>query len=176
MHNPTRQRGAILVTSLLLLLVLTILGLAVMRMTRMQERMAGNARDLSVAFQGAEAALRDGEDRVRAYATRPDTVGALPCLPPVVCYRGVLPTGMADQPQAWWTVNSIQYLTAGVQDIPTLAADPQFVIEEVGLKPNELNKGHDPGDDFPVFQITARSTGASGNTNTVLQSTFARPF
>ncbi|MEO7775720.1 MAG: pilus assembly protein, partial [Steroidobacteraceae bacterium] len=54
--------------------------------------------------------------------------------------------------------------------------DPRYVIEEVGLKPNELNKGHDPGDDFPVFQITARSVGASGNANTVLQSTFARPF
>ncbi|HPF28453.1 MAG TPA: PilX N-terminal domain-containing pilus assembly protein, partial [Steroidobacteraceae bacterium] len=55
------QRGAILVTSLLLLLVLTIIGLTAMRMTSLQERMAGSTRDLNLAFQGAEAALRDGE-------------------------------------------------------------------------------------------------------------------
>ena len=54
--NPTespsfarqRQRGAILVTSLLLLIVLTVLGVAMMRMTNMQERMAGNTRDVNL--------------------------------------------------------------------------------------------------------------------------------
>ncbi len=61
-HHPARrERGAILVTSLLLLVILTVLGVAIMKLTNMQERMAGNTRDVNLALQGAEAALRQAE-------------------------------------------------------------------------------------------------------------------
>ncbi len=40
------QAGAALITSILILLMLTIIGVAAMQMTSMQERMAGNSRDL----------------------------------------------------------------------------------------------------------------------------------
>ena len=71
---PHGQRGAILVTALLLLLTLTIIGVSVVQMTRMQERMAGNARDLNLAFQGAEAALREGEQQIFDALARPDNL------------------------------------------------------------------------------------------------------
>ena len=48
MHTITTQRGTILVTSMLILLVLTVLGVTAMQMTRMQEHMAGNSRDLAL--------------------------------------------------------------------------------------------------------------------------------
>jgi len=72
-HIGSRQKGATLVVALLILLVLTVLGLAAMQATRMEERMAGNSRDVNLAFQGAEAGLRDAEERVRTYtvASRP---------------------------------------------------------------------------------------------------------
>jgi len=53
------EKGIALITALIFLVVLTILGLAAMRSTTMQERMSGNLRDQSVALQAAEAALRD---------------------------------------------------------------------------------------------------------------------
>ena len=55
------QRGAILIIALIMLLVLTIIGLSSMRGTSLQESMAGNMRDSSLALQAAEAALRQGE-------------------------------------------------------------------------------------------------------------------
>ena len=55
---PRRQQGAILIVSLLMLLVLTLLALATMRAATFEERMAGNARDVNLSFQSAEAALR----------------------------------------------------------------------------------------------------------------------
>ena len=55
------QRGAILVIALFMLLLLTIIGLSSMRGTALQESMAGNMRDSSLALQAAEAALRQGE-------------------------------------------------------------------------------------------------------------------
>ena len=59
-----RESGSALVVSLILLVVLTMLGVQGMRTNVMQERMAGNMRERSLAFQAAEAALREGESRL----------------------------------------------------------------------------------------------------------------
>lgn len=63
--GPSKQRGAVLLVSLIMLLLLTIIGAAAMRDTNLQERMAGNMRDHSLAFQAAEAALRFAEQEVK---------------------------------------------------------------------------------------------------------------
>lgn len=54
-----REGGAILIVTLLFLVVLTMLGVTAMTGTTMEERMAGNTRDASLALQAAESALRD---------------------------------------------------------------------------------------------------------------------
>ncbi|MDR6840075.1 pilus assembly PilX family protein [Pseudoxanthomonas sacheonensis] len=59
------QGGASLVVVLILLLIMTLLGLAVLRGTLLEERMSANMYDRSLAFQQAESALREGEERVR---------------------------------------------------------------------------------------------------------------
>ena len=57
----SRQRGVVLVTGLIFLVILTLLGVTAMQTTILEERMAGNLRDENLAFQAAEAALREGE-------------------------------------------------------------------------------------------------------------------
>mgnify|MGYP006172658039 CR=1 FL=1 len=52
-----RQSGATLIVSLVILAVVTLLGVASMRASNLELRMAASARDRSVAFQAAEAAL-----------------------------------------------------------------------------------------------------------------------
>src|SRR5262245_40530403 len=76
---PSRERGAVLVVALLMLLVMTVLGVTAMQMSRMEERMAGNSRDINLAFQGAEAGLRDSEEWLRLRTIRPSTCSAPPC-------------------------------------------------------------------------------------------------
>jgi type IV pilus assembly protein PilX len=177
MSSHRKQQGAILVISLLLLLILTILGLAVMRMTRMQERMAGNTRDLNLALQGAEAGLREGEARILAFgSTKPTSVGGAGCGLNVleVCQRTALPVDIAQQTQVWWNANALRFTAA---DLKTqLSDDPQYTVEEVGIKRQDLGIGHELPDDNYVYQVTGRSTGASGQTNTVLQSTFIKIY
>lgn len=56
-----RQQGMILVVSLIILLLLTITGLASMQNSSLQEKMAGNNHDHEQAFFAAETALRAGE-------------------------------------------------------------------------------------------------------------------
>lgn len=60
-----RQRGAVLLIALIMLLLLTIIGMAGMRDTNMQEKMAGNLRDQNLAFQAAEAGLRFAEQQAK---------------------------------------------------------------------------------------------------------------
>lgn len=52
-----QQDGAVLVISLVLLLVLTLMGVAGMNTSTMQERMAANAQNSNRAFQGAESSV-----------------------------------------------------------------------------------------------------------------------
>src|SRR3546814_12468600 len=59
------QNGSALIISLVFLLILTMIGIASIQDSTLQERMAGNERDKNLAFQAAEAALRVGEDHLR---------------------------------------------------------------------------------------------------------------
>jgi type IV pilus assembly protein PilX len=43
----------------------------------MQERMTGNIRDTDLAFQGAEAVLRDGEEYIEGLTTLPSMYASL---------------------------------------------------------------------------------------------------
>ena len=75
-HN--RQKGAALIVSLVMLLLLTIVGVSSVRMTSMQERMAGNLQFRTTAFEWAEEAARFGEEEALGFgdgATFNDTNG-----------------------------------------------------------------------------------------------------
>ncbi len=56
-----RSAGFALITSLIMLLVITILALGGARLALDSKRISRNQRDNSIAFQAAEAALRDAE-------------------------------------------------------------------------------------------------------------------
>jgi Tfp pilus assembly protein PilX len=56
-----RHHGFVLVTSLIFLIVLSMLGVMALRSSLFEERMASNDRDLSLAREYAELALRDAE-------------------------------------------------------------------------------------------------------------------
>ncbi|MCC7096074.1 MAG: hypothetical protein IT472_02685 [Thermomonas sp.] len=58
------QQGVSLLVVLVLLIVMSVLGIAVLRSSAMQERMAANLYDRSLAFQAAETALRQVQNAV----------------------------------------------------------------------------------------------------------------
>lgn len=175
MNTLNRQRGAVLVVSLLMLLVLTILGVTAMQMTRMQERMAGNSRDLSLAFQGAEAALRDAELQLENYKVEPEKCAdpMAPCA--TVFQRDVLPN-MVEATDQWWRDVAQEYGEEGVNELTEdgLKEDPKFAIEELIDVRNCLVLDNDCGR-RTIYQVTARSTGGSGEANVVLQTTYSKP-
>ena len=174
-HNPNllcvraNERGAILVTSLLLLLVLTIIGVSVMQMTRMQERMAGNSSDVSIAFQGAESGIRGAETKVLS-------LGALPkecSVTGSVCdsaYAKDTVGALNTKDKEFWKENAVKFSAANLS--VGLEEDPQFIIESLAFVPYSAEFADTTGREF--YQTSGRSTGASGNAVAVVQSTFAR--
>ena len=171
----SRQSGAALITSLLLLLVLTVLGVVMMQTSRMQERMAGNTRDLNLALQGAEAGLRYGEATVAAAPIAPFGSGA-PC---TVCQLGALPVAMYDLSQFNWLTDPSAQTYGGGTVVANLAqsngvglqANPKYTVEYVSRVRDDLSPGSNAVD---YYQVTGYSTGASGNAHVVVQSTYGR--
>jgi type IV pilus assembly protein PilX len=163
---PARsQRGAALITALLLLVVMTILALSVMQMSRVEERMAGNTRDLNVAFEAAEAAARNGEAAVRQQAT------AIDCSPSATCKSWIQgsPPDLANQTAIWWSSNATPFADPAGNAMSGVKASANPTYDggvETGVEP--------VGRDF--YEVTGHSTGVSGLANSVVQTTFARKF
>ena len=70
------QRGVALVVALVLLVVITLVGLAAVRGTIMQQKMTANFYDREIAFQATEAALRQAEALVQVTPVVPSPTAA----------------------------------------------------------------------------------------------------
>ena len=80
---PARQRGMVLLVSLVFLLLLTLLGISSMQNATLQEKMTGSVTVRNQSFQIAEAALRVGESsiQVKGYVLAKCT-NTVTCAPP----------------------------------------------------------------------------------------------
>lgn len=166
-----RQSGASLVVVLILLLVMTLLGLAVLRGTLLEERMSANLLDRSLNFQSAEAALREGEALAAAQVT-----------PPVAgsgCVAGVCETPVATDADRWSDAGFAGWVNS-TATVSALASAPEFFIEYMGNTESWLECNVDPkyaGQAIcvrPVYRVTARSE-ADGRASVILQSNFIAP-
>jgi len=168
------QNGAALVISLLLLLVMTILAISMSTTTRLQERMAGNMLDVSMANWSSESGLRGAEDQLAATGGAPsicNTPGS--CL---VLQKGYFDAvNFAATNDAWWAANGTEYGTPG-QDLSGVVADPKYVIEYAG-DDKELHSGltigHGVEKRRSFYQITSASHGKTPVANSVTQSIYA---
>jgi type IV pilus assembly protein PilX len=195
-----RERGMVLITSLIILLVLTLLGLASIQNTNMEERMAGNLRAENVAFQAAEAALRAGEACMTAQLARPKVDE--PLKPTDACGspgfrvrlmddpgKVVSPSSDSDPALYWetWTADDWADPYTDAYDHPeglsfavgeVLPTAPRLVIEERDIEQESLVIGQQQ--DFAAgrwfYQVTAHATDAGGRGEVMLRSTYARRF
>lgn len=166
------QRGVALVIVLVLLLVVTLLGLASMRGVLLEERMSAALYDRSLMFQAAEAALREGE-AVAADSRRADYTAS--------CDGGLCDVPNPTGSDTWvdrWKQASPPYVTAAAVVSGDLQIVPEYFIEYIGLFPNWV--GCDRSEPMPVgcmgprYRITARAR-AVGRSEVLLQSSFTSP-
>ena len=176
-HSPHAQRGAILVVSLLLLLVLTIIGVSSMQGTALEESMSYATRDRTVALQSAEAALREAETWVEGIASPAALTGSNGL------YRRADTIPYYNTPATWLPANNTNYVTATA---PTGSNTAKYIVKETGLIPgvkgsmNLTGYGENKGSgDVTTFQVTSRGTGGAAletGAEVILRSNYGRQF
>lgn len=181
--GPQRQRGAVLVIALIMLLILTLIGIAGLRDTQLQERMAGGAQDRELALQAAESALREAEELIkngdagdtdnglhfRDYQTAdadPDDLQRTD--------GGIFVTEAEYWRNYDWTGDSGNNSSVAESDLAGLKTKPLYVIERLpadySAVPNSYNV---KGAGYPVvddYLITVKGTGATDDSVVILQS------
>jgi type IV pilus assembly protein PilX len=176
----TRQSGFVLVVALILLLVLTLLGLAAAQSTSLEERMAGNARNHDMAFQAAEAGLNAAQSGILQglwdNADYASNANGLYMLATCCTSTGGSWTSAWDVPNVWNTALPIDTAVSGlsIAGIPA-AQQPVFVIEQLPpMAPPGSNLGQqESGSGAPPVQpyrITVYATGGDQTTHVILQS------
>jgi type IV pilus assembly protein PilX len=176
---PNRQRGIALIAALLIMLVITILGIAMFRSYGMQQLIAGNSRDKSRAFHAAIS----GQDYAEWFLTGnngANSVSMTSCsgtnpassTTAMVC-TNVIPTTVT-QPDTWGAAFTYtppgMSTTSGAQG--SFAQVPQFYISNLGSPTGTPAYKSPLGQNQALFQIDAAGWGSTPQSVAVVESTY----
>lgn len=160
---PRQQKGISLLVVLILLLVMSVLGVAVLRSSALQERMSGNLYDRSLAMQAAEVGLRAGEDALAGQVKFQDTKPvAQDCTDFGICDT------YTKQGSAVWKAGP------SLTGAGTPTTTNNYWVEYLGINQSHMETGGViPASDSvatgPMFRVTSRSQ-AAGRAEVILQS------
>jgi type IV pilus assembly protein PilX len=177
---PRRQRGIALMAAILILLIITILGMAMFRSYGMQQRIGGNTRDKARAFHSAMAGesyaewFLTGNNGSNALATKVCTgVGQASPTAEMVC-SNIIPTTVA-QPDTWgaaFTYNPGNNMNTTPGAFGSYAKLPQFYISSLGSPTGGSTYKSPIGQTQAMFQIDAAGWGGTPQTLAVVESSY----
>jgi type IV pilus assembly protein PilX len=179
------QRGVVLVTSLLLLVVVTIIALSMFRSFGIQERIAGNMREKQRALQAAISVQQSAENWLSDNGTAlPVSCSALlngnvgfgqicanklvdvvPDITNPPWQIGGVPVGVSYLP-AGMSISLTPTVNAASLANPTYYGTPGFYISDMG-------PSADPNIPGEIYQVDAYAYGGTSNTVAVVESTYA---
>jgi len=160
MSSGRAQRGAALIVALILLIVITLVGLAAIGTTILQNKAASNQYDRQIGFQSTEAALRYASQWI---LDNPTNARAIDCSTGAIACEGDPFTDPAVSNSSYQSVPT-SYFNAGA----VASGQPQFVVEYMGeesaaFDANSANcqqagaKLTCGSTTYSLFRITARS-------------------
>ncbi len=186
-----RQRGTTLVISLIILLVMSLIGIANMQSTTMQERMASNTKQKSVAKFAAESALKVAEDWLDTNVKRSSHVlqfngsnGLYSALDvSATVSKAPVTADISDLGKASAWSNTTAHSGSAIINTDIVGRQPQYVIEYIGrdyrgtankvIGTDDLSKVAESSFSKPFFfRITAIGWGKDDNIYTVLESIY----
>jgi len=168
-----RQKGVTLVFSLVILVTLTILGLATIQSTRTEMAMAGNQRESILMFQAAEMGLKAAENYIANSTSNGDFNNPSLGLSTVEAQSTLFKIDYFDA--ATWAINASQ--EAGTEIFSS--AKPRYIIEYMGDRKqspltSSVNIGNygssQTGSTVSIYRATARGVGLTGNSYRYIQS------
>ena len=173
-----KQSGVALIVSLIMLLLMTLLGVTAVKTSLIEEKMAGNSRDVTLAFQAGETALREAEQWLTNQTDEPEPDNTASNR--VWTYNAMDPdvnnaaNWWQERNQSWWAANAVPYSGSGLTTVNT---PPATVIEYKQFVPDTLVVGSGAAETgITYYQVTAKGTGGSDQARVLLQSTTARRY
>ena len=166
---PSRQAGVALVVALMMLVVILVLGLGALRLTTTEERMVGYAYDRQLAFQAAEAALREIEDRLaQEKPAAPATCAPVPSTSGPAFM--VCPAPVASALPRWIQPVAAEWGSASAVGPSGAALTPRYLIEHLGSAfPCDTTPG--AAQNCSQYRITVR-VGGGQRAEVMLQSVY----
>ena len=189
---PRAQRGVALIIGLVLLAIMSMLGISMMSATSLETMMAGGTRELSIAFQAAEAALRDAEFVIENKPAESSPFYDSGSFDDTVTGEMSKKTPEPDFfDYGTWvavdggghTVQSIEYPST-YPEMPAYG-QPRYIIRHVGyIVKGVVGQDIEQGGyedkrrkpKIATFRATARGTSRDGSGVTVLQSYYGKQF
>lgn len=178
LFTAKQQKGAVLVISLIVLLLMTLIGTGGLQATSLEEKMAGNMRDRNLAFQAAESALKAGETYLGTTTPLPafncTVVGHYPaggagC---TTATTASVSSVTAPMPPVWeninWTTKAIAY--SGALANLNASANPSYIIENMGAGCASTTFPCPVADIRTNYRVTARATGGTTDSLVIVQS------
>ena len=187
--TPSRQRGIVLITSLLLLIVVTLIALSSFRSMGVQERIAGNTREKQRALQAAVSTQQYAEWWLANKSNAPIAVSAtsaasidITCnnkrtagttaaaTAPQICLNSLTQAGLSTSTLPWNV--GVTYAPSGMTIKPSNSTctsgecywgTPMFYIADAGPY----------GRMGELYQVDAYSFGTTPSTVAVVESTVA---
>lgn len=191
------QKGLALFMSLVILLVVTLLGVASVQTTMMEEQMSRNSRDANIAMLAAESAIEDGEtyietlgaaqaaDDAAKLAAGETPVELLAFIDVDAEANGLYFEASSTATPNWvsvvWSDPDGSYLSASTS-IAGVETQPKYIIEYIktvnvverdSINVNNVGQSVVTGRS-QIFRVTAFGTGGSADARAMLQSTYGR--
>jgi type IV pilus assembly protein PilX len=183
-NAPRRERGVALIAALLILIVITILGMAMFRSYGLQQKIGGNTREKSRAFNAALASQNFAEwyltsnnganstAQTTCSGTNPASVTSV-----MVCANPI-PTTVS-QPDTWGAAFTFTptpppgvVFSTAVGTAGSYAQLPQFYITYLGAAGAGTSYVAPLGQNRTMFQVDAAGWAGTAQTVAVVESAF----
>ncbi len=182
-----RDAGMSLIVSLIFLLIVSVVGMSVLNVSTVSEKMAAGTRDKDLAFQAAEIAIRKAETYIEtsvngtAGFSTACTNGLCAEIPPNSTSSRWEDANYCSPGDIWQCSKSVEVNLSSVSP-GTFSKNPRYFIELLGDISNSGGKViviDNIGDttltsETQVYRITALGFGGSNHARVLLQSTYGK--
>jgi len=171
-----RQKGFVLIMTMLILLILTILVVNAVRSSTLEEQMAGSYMDRNRAMQAAERALQEGRIALNTLdaADNPicldgcgvDAAGAVVQLTPGATCASLSPNCATAMPGAWADASGKEVVLTKASDGKevTRASYRMILLDDPLREPDKAGLG------CKAYSIMGRGQGFDSRTAVILQT------
>lgn len=193
--NSAQQRGAALIISLILLLIMTIVGISASMNTTMQSKMAGSIADRNMALQAAEHAMRVAEGKLQGWINSGNAILTYDAAKAgqfissgtdrVYLFDALAAAQPWDLNTAKWDTTDSMDAGAITQDSLTLpvSKNPRYMIAVYPDNTNAQTKALEGVEQGALpemvgrrYTLSATGWGAQANTRSTIQVEYYSPF